>query len=429
MLAIAPNSLPLHEKYSIMVKRAHCLFIISLLGTACMAGPESNIATEKPKEIKGNKIPKRGRRHLSKKKDCLPVITLKEDITKHPVLWVGFSLCSIASFFLVHLLAASLLGNDYKGLYSIFAQKLVKNRLILIGVNLLLTVGIYTVTSIVLASWGSRWVDKEKKGTKFVIPSFKVRFWHCFRFMCPLGVIMHINGIIQEIRSYNKIEISEIILFVAFVSPYLISISTYVCIISYDYWRKGEKKYKRERKKRKRNRLKAIGATTAVIALTAFLGYGYYGVRDELMERDLFEAVNNKGSIETVRKMILKWKFSKETIGSALMKAAEIIGNEEVVRELLQEEPSVVDIGYALLYAAKIRGNEKVVRELLQGEPSEVDIGYALWDAAKIRGNEKVVRELLQGEPSEKYIDYAKEDSNDQHIKQLLQEKLNEMQE
>ena len=221
-----------------MGRKSHYLFIISLLGTACMAGSESNIATEKPKEMKGNKIPKTEQRHVSKREVGSPIITLKKDIKNHPDLWIGFSLWSIFSSFSLFVLTAWLFGFKLQNWESTGLYLL--KRIGVIGVSLLLGVGIYTAISILLANWVSLWVDKGQKENAFVIPPLKVRLWRSLRFMLSLHIMVNIFGIFHEILYYY--EKASFRIFVGLLLlPCIIAIFTYLGIISYDHWRKGQK--------------------------------------------------------------------------------------------------------------------------------------------------------------------------------------------
>ena len=145
-----------------MENKLHYLFLMSLLGTACMANSESNTAINPKDILNKGKVLHTKEQPPSEKKSDLPMTTFRQDIKNHPVLWV---LSSILAMFSSFLITGTSMGWFFDLLVEDKAPSPYPMRALVVPfVFLFIAFILYALASLIAAMWTSRWGSETKKG-------------------------------------------------------------------------------------------------------------------------------------------------------------------------------------------------------------------------------------------------------------------------
>ena len=215
------------------------LSICPSFGTASMADTGARTGT-KPTEENISKGKSNKEDKTSKENSNESMTPFSQDIKNNPYLWFCLSLGSIANFCILYLFYAIIVKYEYKSAMDAQTNNKTWNNEdawdnVKFGGQLILVIlMLYTVISMLLASWESLWVNEGEKEEERVVPSFKVRFWRSFRFMLPLILINPIMNALKELLTYIYPKEEYMPLLVVAFSPCIISLTAYVSIEAYD---------------------------------------------------------------------------------------------------------------------------------------------------------------------------------------------------
>ena len=170
-----------------MPKKLHYLFLISLLGTACMGGTASHTRATREENPAGSIFLDAYEESAESETDALVAVMTPfwMDITNHPLLWifasiVGIlsSLCTIVLCFLfyvcVWLMLICLCQKE-----PTFRMAYLLTPFLVLPLLLLI---VYAPASLIAAMCTSRWENESDEGIFATLPSFGARFWRFMRF-------------------------------------------------------------------------------------------------------------------------------------------------------------------------------------------------------------------------------------------------------